>query len=419
MYTRVIRPLLFRLPADEVHELTIHFGEWLSHSTLGGALLSGYRQVMPGESTPVGDQRLSQTLFGLEFRNPIGLAAGFDKNGVLLPLMQALGFGFTEIGSITAHASKGNPKPRAFRLPDDESLINRMGLNNEGAERIITRLLDRELDRSNRALPLGVNIAKTHDPSILGDAAIRDYATSFEWACRAADYITVNVSCPNTAEGKTFEDTGALTELLSALLSNTTPFRLHSAMGNAPGQSHRASSPPSETDAPHSRSQPPSRPPVFVKFSVDLDQKRVASLLEVTEQAGIDGYVATNTSVQRTNLKTPESHWRSIGSGGLSGQAIRDRSTQVIQWIHTETSGRKPIIGIGGIRSAEDVMDKVAAGADLVQLYTALIYEGPLLATHICRNLLRQMEKQGASSWTEFASQLRDSRSANNALSEG
>ncbi|TVQ03537.1 MAG: quinone-dependent dihydroorotate dehydrogenase [Balneolaceae bacterium] len=348
MYKFLVRPLLFRLSSDYTHEITIKSAsllskyKWLLHIT---EALYGYS-----------NNSLEQKIGGLRFPNPIGLAAGFDKNGTAAPFMQSLGFGFVEIGSVTANSCIGNPKPRTFRLPADQSLINRLGLNNEGVLTISRRLKYRDLK-----IPMGVNIAKTHDPSIIGEKAIEDYRTSFNLVKNIADYITLNISCPNTTEGKTFEEPESLNNLLKSLGI--------------------------EKDA--------SLPPVFVKFSVDLDDSLLYELLNICEGYAIEGYVATNTSSLRENLKTPESTIRQIGKGGLSGKAICSKSTEIIQKIYSYTKGLKTIIGVGGVSSTEDAIEKLKAGADLLQIYTGLVYEGPPLVKRINRGLTDYMKKHG------------------------
>jgi dihydroorotate dehydrogenase len=243
-------------------------------------------------------------------------------------------------GIITAKPSQGNRRPRAFRLPKDQSLINRMGLNNQGATEIIKRL-----KKVSLSIPLGVNIAKTNDPTIHGEDAIQDYVFSFKLAEEVADYITVNISCPNTGEGKTFEDPAALEALLKAI---------NPAKSNIP---------------------------VLVKFSSDTDESTLKVLIDLCEQNGISGYVATNTSNNRSGLQTSDQTLNQIGNGGLSGKAISDRSNQVIKWIRSNTD--KPIIGVGGITDPASALEKLDAGANLLQVYTGLVYEGPALIKNI------------------------------------
>jgi len=340
LYRSLIKPLLFQKDAESAHEWGIEMSEWVSTSSLARFMTEAiYNSPNSG---------LEQKLWDIQFPNPIGLAAGFDKNGVSPVAMQSLGFGFVEIGSITAKPSKGNPKPRAFRLPEDDSLINRMGLNNEGAEAVVKRL-----KKYNLSIPLGINIAKTNDANIHGDAAIEDYKFSYDLACEVADYITVNISCPNTGEGKTFEDPAAL----DALLKGLDPDR--------------------------------NSVPTLVKFSVDTSKNNLEVLVELCEKFGIDGYVATNTSSGRANLSTSKEILESIGNGGLSGKAIRDQSTRVISWLSEFTNGNKPIIGVGGIDDYLSAKEKLGAGASLIQIYSGMVYKGPGLVKEIKEGLRR------------------------------
>lgn len=341
IYKHLLKPILFKQDAEKAHDWAIHITSKTHRSPFLQALVSSVYGSQ--------DVGLGQEFFGCHFPNPIGLAAGFDKNGTTPLAIQALGFGFVEVGSVTAKASKGNPKPRAFRIPDDHSLINRMGLNNEGADSIIKRISGYHTELN---IPLGINIAKTNDASIHGDAAIQDYLYSYEKAQPYADYTTVNISCPNTGEGKTFEDPLALKDLLEAL---------------AP--------------------QKEGRKPSLVKFTPDIDRANLKQLIQICEDFGIAGYVATNTSSNRSELKTPSSRLQEIGNGGLSGRAIQKKSTEVISWIHDITEGKKLIIGVGGIDSVESAVEKLQAGANLLQIYTGLVYEGPALASRIKRGI--------------------------------
>ncbi len=340
MYKLLVKPILFRLSADYAHELAVKTASTYSKRNL----FLRAAETVYSYSNPT----LAQNIWGLNFRNPVGLAAGFDKNCTMAPMMEKLGFGFVEIGSVTALPSTGNPKPRSFRLPLDQSLINRLGLNNDGAQTISRRL--KKLDLS---IPVGVNIAKTHNPDIYGDKALEDYRTSFDLVKDDADYITLNISCPNTAEGKTFEDPDVLNSLLQTLELNKDS----------------------------------SLPPVLVKFSVDLDETRLSELISVCESHAISGYVATNTSSNRDNLKTSASEINSIGRGGLSGKAIQHKSTEIIKQIYKITKGKKTIIGVGGVSSGMDAIEKIKAGADLIQIYTSMVYEGPAIVKRINKEI--------------------------------
>ena len=346
IYNLLVKPLLFQLDAESAHTATHKFAETASRSSFLKGLVNGIYSFQ--------SPKLNQQIWGLNFRNPIGLAAGFDKNGEIPETMEALGFGFVEVGSITANPSTGNPKPRAFRLPRDRALINRMGLNNDGAKTVVKRLNNKKI-----SIPLGVNIAKTHDPTIMGDAAIRDYVHSFVEAKKVADYITVNISCPNTESGKTFEDPSALDELLSALKIRDDARVV----------------------------------PTTIKFSSDISKEKLFELIDLCEDHRVHGYVACNTSSNRDGLKTSKATLQKIGEGGLSGRPIARKSIQVIKWISEATKGQKPIIGVGGIDCYETAHRMLMAGADLLQIYTGLIYEGPGLVKSINQQLVDELDR--------------------------
>lgn len=346
IYNSLVKPLLFQLDAERAHNATHKFAQTASRSSF----LQALARAMYNYQSP----KLSQQIWGLDFKNPIGLAAGFDKNGEIPEIMEAIGFGFIEIGSITANPSTGNPKPRAFRLPRDRALINRMGLNNDGAKTIVKRLKNKKL-----SIPLGINIAKTHNANIMGKAAIQDYVHSFNEAKKIADYITVNISCPNTSAGKTFEDAAALEDLLSALKIREDARVV----------------------------------PTLIKFSSDLGKDHLLELLDVCENHRVHGYVACNTSSGREGLRTGKKTLQEIGKGGLSGRPIANKSVQIIQWISEATKGQKPIVGVGGIDSFETAHQMLLAGADLLQMYTGLLYEGPGLVKTINRKIVEELDR--------------------------
>lgn len=309
--------------------------------------------------------KLEQELLGLRFPNPVGIAAGFDKNGKIVKTLEALGFGFVEIGSITARPSKGNAKPRMFRLPDDQAVINRMGLNNDGADAIIDRL-----DMNGVGIPVGINIAKTHDPAILGDTAIADYIHSFKRAEEKADYIMVNISCPNTAEGITFEQEEPLRDLLGGIMVN--------------------------------RSRPDI--PVLVKFSPDVDLATLESLVGISQDVGVIGFAISNTSTNRQGLLTPASTLDSIGRGGLSGRPLCDKVEIMTRRLRSFAGKDAVIFGVGGIDSPEAALGRLKSGAQLVQVYTGLIYQGPSLPSRINRSLVRNIEASSTSNLLDLQS---------------
>ncbi len=354
-----VRPLLFRLDAERAH-----------HLGLGAARLAQAAGLSAVESMfAYGHGALGQTLWGLNFANPVGLAAGFDKNARLIRFWEKLGFGFVEVGSVTARASQGNRRPRAFRLPQDRALINRMGLNNQGAEKIARRIA-----RSRRGVPLGINLAKTHDGGIVGRDAVEDFRRSFRLLAPLADYVALNISCPNTADGKTFEEPDALAALLAVV------FRERRELGLPV--------------------------PVLVKLSPPLTPKvvfdsQVEDVVDVSLAHGVAGFIAANTASDREQLTTSEAVLARIGQGGLSGAPLAERSTQLVRYLYRRTGGAVPIIGVGGVASAEAAYAKLRAGASLVQLYTGLVYEGPGLVRRIKEGLVRLFERDGFSSIRE------------------
>jgi dihydroorotate dehydrogenase len=353
LYKNLLRPFLFRLNPELAHNLTHTAASFVNRADGVGHFVGTYFKV----DEPI----LAQNILGLHFKNPVGLAAGFDKNGDLPRAMESVGFGFTEIGSITAQPSPGNPKPRVFRLSTDRALVNRMGLNNKGALSIINQLVKQR----RPSFPVGINIAKTHNPNILGELAIHDYAYSYEQALRYADYITVNISCPNTEEGKTFENIEALSQLLDRFKEIPNPTRI----------------------------------PIFVKVSADLSDSELDTLLDCCESYNVDGYVATNTSSLRTHLDhTTPSEIAHVGRGGLSGRPLLSRSTHIVHQIAVKTAYNKPIIGVGGVQSLDDAIIMLKAGAWLLQVYTGLIYEGPSLPASINKGLAEYLRKNNLTS---------------------
>lgn len=353
---RLVRPLLFRLDAEAAH------GWGVRAARLGARVPAVVRGAFR-----VSDPRLAQTLWGLRFDTPVGLAAGFDKNAELIRFWGALGFGFAEVGSVSALPSPGNPRPRAFRLPEDRALVNRMGLNNDGAEAVAARL---GATARPPGLVVGVNVAKTHSPDILGDAGVEDFRRSVQALLPHADYLALNVSCPNTAEGKTFETPEALDALLGAVMAE-----VRSAA---------------------------SAPPLLVKLSPPaadgVEAAAVDELVRIALGHGVSGLIATNTAADRDGLRTGPDRLDAIGRGGLSGAPIAARATALTRHLYRTTEGRVPIIGVGGIDSAEATYARIRAGASLVQLYTGLVYEGPGLVKRINRGLLRLVERDGLGS---------------------
>jgi dihydroorotate dehydrogenase len=354
---KLLRPFLFRMDAERAHDVSLRAAE-MAQSLTPGVVSSLY---------DFQDERLKQRFWGKTFSNPLGLAAGADKNARLVAFWESVGFGFVEVGSVTAQPSSGNPKPRAFRVREDGALINRMGLNNDGAAAVAKRLSETQEERSR---PLGINIAKTHSPDIMGDAAVEDFRESFRLLAPHASYVAVNVSCPNTREGKTFEDPAALDALLSAIMEE--------------------------------RAAPERRGPVLIKLSPP-DSPRVVfdseleEVISVALEHEVDGFIASNTASDRSGLSAGADRLDRIGAGGMSGAPLHARSAQLVRYLYRATDGDRPIIGVGGIRDADTAYDTICAGASLIQVYTGLVYEGPGLVKRIKQGLLDHMKRDGHS----------------------
>ena len=328
-YERFVRPLLFSLDAETAHHLTIELLQKASHFEPALRLLRSFQP----RSKP-------KTLFGLNFANPIGLAAGLDKNGVALPAWAALGFGFIEIGTVTAKAQPGNPKPRIFRLPEQQALINRLGFNNDGADAIAQRLAALRVSGRWPAVPLGINIGKSRATPI--EEATDDYLYSFRMLRDFADYVALNVSSPNTPGLRGLQEPEKLSKLLYAI-------------GNEAGT-------------------PPK--PLVVKISPDLSDTELKDVLAVCEENGVSGIIATNTTLDHSSIPTQLDQ-----AGGLSGAPLRDKSTALIREIAARST--IPVIASGGIFDAHSAREKFQAGAQLIQLYTGFVYRGPQLLREI------------------------------------
>ena len=292
---------------------------------------------------------LSRTVWGIDFPNPVGLAAGFDKDAKYTDVLSCLGFGFVEIGTVTPRPQPGNPQPRLFRLPKDNALINRMGFNNEGAAAAAARLKSRR-----EKIIIGGNIGKNKltENENAGD----DYEACFRDLYQVVDYFVVNVSSPNTPGLRALQDKEPLMHLLNRLQV------LNKELG-----------------APK---------PILLKIAPDLTESQLDDIIDIVKQTGTQGIVATNTTIDRSGLTTPHGRVEEIGAGGLSGLPMRQKATQVISYIHKQSGGSIPIIAVGGIFTAEDAKEKLAAGAVLVQVYTGFIYKGPAIAANICKGIL-------------------------------
>ncbi|MDA1009487.1 MAG: quinone-dependent dihydroorotate dehydrogenase [Bacteroidetes bacterium] len=299
----------------------------------------------------VKDTRLEREVFGLKFENPVGLAAGFDKDAKLFDELGAFGFGFVEIGTVTPLPQEGNPKPRLFRLKQDKALINRMGFNNSGIEAISSRLR-----RKKTKLIIGGNIGK--NKLTPNEDAVSDYEICFEKLFPYVDYFAVNVSSPNTPGLRDLQEKAPLTALLNRLQE------LNSAKDK--------------------------RKPILLKIAPDLTNAQLDDIITIVADTKIDGVIATNTTIDRNGLKTDKNKLKAIGNGGLSGKPVKSRSTEVIKYLADTSNKAFPIIGVGGIHSPEDALEKLDAGATLVQLYTGFIYEGPALIKRINKAILQR-----------------------------
>jgi dihydroorotate dehydrogenase len=356
---RLLRPLLFTLPAETAHAL--------GSRALSAALCTRGARERARRLLAVDDPALRVALWGIDFPNPVGLAAGFDKSGSSFNALGALGFGFVEIGTVTALPQPGNPHPRLFRLPRDGALLNRMGFNNPGAEAVAARL------RSTPAEPvLGINLGKSKATPL--EEAAADYLRSLELLERHARYLVVNVSSPNTPGLRKLQDAGPLRELLRALRERAR--ELAAARGEDPR-------------------------PILLKIAPDLSDAQLVDAVGIAREEGIAGIVATNTTISREGLRTPREQVEALGEGGISGQPVRARALEVISRVYRETGGMVPIIGVGGIFDARDAWERIRAGASLVQLYTGLVYGGPGMVRAINRGLLELLRREAFRSLEE------------------
>lgn len=364
---------MFTRDPEQAHELTL---EMLSKFSASGRFASS-------GGSPFTHAALRVDVAGLTFPNPVGLAAGCDKNASAVNVWPHFGFGFVEVGTITAQPQPGNPRPRVFRLAQHRAIINQLGFNSEGSD-VVARRLHRLRERSKRlASPLGINIGKTK--TVSGDDAIlEDYRTSFGRLAPYADYITINVSSPNTPGLRQLQERGPLTALLSAMMDEANTKKVPSATSTAAA----ASTTPL---------------PVFVKISPDLDNAAIAEVVEVALKQGLAGIIATNTTIARPDVIESEPR-----SGGLSGRPLRNRANEVMKFLYRETGGKLPLIGVGGIDSADAAYERICSGASLIQLYTGMIYEGPYLARRINKGLLALMKRDGIANISEAVGSAAD-----------
>jgi len=342
MYKSFIRPLFFLFDPEKIHHFTFSLIKIVSKIPGISAI---FRSLFVIE-----DKKLERELFGLTFKNPIGLAAGFDKNAVLYNELANFGFGFVEIGTVTPKAQEGNPKKRVFRLKDDKGLINRMGFNNNGLKAAIDRLKE-----NKGAIIIGGNIGK--NTATMPEDYTSDYATCFMELHPFVDYFVLNVSCPNVGSHAKLTDKSYLVELITKMQELNKGFS--------------------------------AKKPILLKIAPDLNEIQLDEIIEIVAETKIEGVIASNTSVNRAGLIASEDILEKIGNGGLSGRPIKERSTSVIKYLSDKSNKAFPIIGVGGIHSAEDALEKLNAGADLVQIYTGFIYEGPSLIKKINKAILK------------------------------
>jgi len=368
LYRNTLRPALFTQDPEAVHNFTMRcLGRISRHETFCGALES----FCGAESLPL-------ELFGLHFPNPVGLAAGMDKSAEAVPAWAALGFGHAELGAVTWHGQPGNPKPRVFRAPPTEAIVNRMGFNNPGAEAVATELEHwRQSGRWPRH-PIGINLGKSKLTE-LADAPA-DYANSFRRLWHLADFFVVNVSSPNTPNLRQLQDKAALDEILAALQE------VNANMMRESGGAKASSAHPTSSQKPK---------PILVKVAPDLTFEALDEILSLGSKRQLAGLVATNTTIARPPSEIPLVQKVYTEAGGLSGTPVRQRSTEIIRHLYRQSAGRVPIIGVGGIFNTDDAWEKIIAGASLVQLYTGFIYEGPSLPRRIVAGLRERMAAHG------------------------
>ena len=342
MYKLLLRPLFFLFDPEKIHHFTFSLIQITTK-------IPGFTWIFRSLYV-IEDQRLERNLFGLTFKNPVGLAAGFDKNAVLYNELANFGFGFIEIGTVTPKAQAGNSKKRLFRLKDDQGIINRMGFNNEGLEPAIS-----ELRKNKGKIIIGGNIGK--NTYTLPEDYTKDYLECFNALHPYVDYFVLNVSCPNVGSHEKLNDKDYLEELISAVQKANKTFE--------------------------------KQKPILLKIAPDLNNDQLDEIVELVAATKLDGVIASNTSTNRTGLKASNRQLEAIGNGGLSGQPIKDKSTRVIKYLADKSNKSFPIIGVGGIHSANDAFEKINAGADLVQIYTGFIYEGPRLIKSINKAILK------------------------------
>ena len=346
MYKIFIRPLLFLLKPEAIHKIVFICLKI-------GSKIPGVKFILKSIFT-INNQQLNKEVFGIKFKNPVGLAAGLDKNAEVFDMLGYMGFGFVEIGTVTPKAQDGNPKPRLFRLKKDLGLINRMGFNNKGVDYVVEQLKKKKSD-----IIIGGNIGKnTLTPN---NKAIDDYEYCYDALIDYVDYIAVNVSCPNIKDLRELQDKESLLAILKRLKDKSLK------------ESHNK--------------------PILLKISPDLTNVQLDDIIEIVKISKIDGIIATNTTTKRQNLSISKEKINQIGDGGLSGKPLNDRSTEVIRYLSTKSNNKIPIMAVGGVLTTNDAIEKLNAGASLVQIYTGFIYEGPMFTKQINKYILNGLQK--------------------------
>jgi dihydroorotate dehydrogenase len=343
MYKKLIRPILFLFNPETAHKITAAMLRFFGALPLGRRIIALFCKVE--------HPSLEREVLGIKFPNPIGVAAGLDKDATFYRELSALGFGFIEVGAVTPRSQPGNAKPRCFRLKKDRAIINRFGFNNLGMEKMAERLSAKR----KKGIVVGVNLGKNSDTP--NEQAASDYLKSFRALYDSADYFVVNVSCPNVENIGKLQNKDSISEILEPMFA----FRR--------GQNNYR--------------------PILVKVSPDLSFEQLDEIVDVLIETPLDGLVATNTTTSRDNLKTSEKRIKRIGRGGLSGAPLHKRAVEVVRYLHKKTEGNYPIIGVGGIMSVDEAQEMLDAGANLIQLYTGFIYEGPSLVKNICKRLIK------------------------------
>ena len=344
MYKILIRPILFLFDPEKVHYFTFSVIKFLHKIPFVSNIIRSIYQV--------NDKRLEKKVFGITFKNPVGLAAGFDKNAVIYNELANFGFGFIEIGTVTPKGQAGNPRQRLFRLKDDKGIINRMGFNNDGIASAIENL-----NKNKGKVIIGGNLGK--NTTTKPENYTNDYCEVFKKLHPYVDYFVLNVSCPNVGSHAKLNDKDYLLELISSVQGLNKNETIQK--------------------------------PIVLKIAPDLNNQQLDEIIELVAETNIDGVIASNTSTTRDNLKASKERLEEIGNGGVSGQPIKSQSTKVIKYLADNSNKSFPIIGVGGIHSAEDALEKINAGADLVQVYTGFIYEGPSLIKKINKAILKQI----------------------------